>query len=201
MNWKIISILILLLLAVIFTTQNYEAIKVKFLFWTFEASRAIVLFLTILIGIIIGWVISVAGRKKSRITIQSVVDIFRDEKGKLLPSIKETKRLSQTTIVRFQGVIDASTIPIISKNIKSEMKIYLDRNILLDFKEATHIDSSTLAYMISLLSQLKKRDRKLGLINISFEMEDYLDIEKVRSLVHVFKNEKEALKSLMRHKR
>ena len=201
MNWKIISILILLSLVVVFTSQNYEAVKVKFLFWTFEASRAIVLFLAILIGIIVGWAISVAGRKKNRTTIQSVADIFRDEKGKLLPSIKETKRLNQTTIVRFQGMIDSSTIPIISKNIKSEMKIHLDRNILLDFKKAVHIDSSTLAYMISLLNQLKKRDRKLGLINISSEMDNYLDIEKVRSSVHVFKNEKEALKSLMRHKR
>ena len=201
MNWKIISILILLSLVVVFTSQNYEAVKVKFLFWTFEASRAIVLFLAILIGIIVGWAISVAGRKKNRTTIQSVADIFRDEKGKLLPSIKETKRLNQTTIVRFQGVIDSSTIPIISKNIKSEMKIHLDRNILLDFRAATHIDSSTLAYMISLLNQLKEKDRKLGLINTSSDMDNYLDIEKVRSLVHVFKNEKEALKSLMRHKR
>jgi len=198
MNWKIISILILLLFVAIFTTQNYEAVKIKFLFLAFEASKAIVLILTILIGILIGWVISIVGRKKSRTRIQSVVDIFRDEEGKLLPSIKETKRLSQTTIVRFQGVIDSSTIPVISKNIKSEMKIYLDRNILLDFREATHIDSSTLAYMISLLSQLKKRDRKLGLINTSSEIEDYLDIERIRSLVHVYKNEKEALKNLMR---
>ena len=182
----------------IFTTQNYEAVKIKFLFLAFEASKAIVLILTILIGILIGWVISIVERKKSRTRIQSVVDIFRDEEGKLLPSIKETKRLSQTTIVRFQGVIDSSTIPVISKNIKSEMKIYLDRNILLDFSNATHIDSSTLAYMISLLNQLKKRDRKLGLINTSSEMDNYLDIERVRSLAHVYKNEKEALKSLMR---
>ena len=130
--------------------------------------------------------------------MQSIADIFRDEEGKLLPSIKEIKRLSKTTIVRFQGVVDSSTIPVISKNIKSEMKIYLDRNILLDFKEATHVDSSTLAYMISLLNQLKKSERNLGLINTSSEMDNYLDMEKVRALVHVFKNEKEALKNLIR---
>jgi len=68
----------------------------------------------------------------------------------------------------------------------------------LDFKEAKHIDSSTLAYIISLLNQLKKRDRKLGLINTNSEIDNYLEIEKVKSLVHVYKNEKEALKSLMR---
>ncbi|MGB3056599.1 MAG: hypothetical protein WBC00_00205 [Candidatus Omnitrophota bacterium] len=53
-------------------------------------------------------------------------------------------------------------------------------------------------WLNTILSQLKKRDRKLGLINTSSEMDTYLDIERVRSLVHVFKNEKEALKSLMR---
>ncbi|MGB2631134.1 MAG: hypothetical protein WBD17_07915 [Candidatus Omnitrophota bacterium] len=53
-------------------------------------------------------------------------------------------------------------------------------------------------WLNTILSQLKKRDRKLGLINTSSEMDTYLDIERVRSLFHVFKNEKEALKSLMR---
>ena len=176
-------------------------LDVSNLFWAFGTNRAIVSFSTIVIAIIIVWTFSVVGRKKGRTRKQSVVDIFRNEKGELLPSIKEIKRLNQTAIVRFQGVIDSSTIPIISKNIKSEMKIHLDRNILLDFRAATHIDSSTLAYMISLLNQLKEKDRKLGLINVSSDMDAYLDIEKVRSLVHVFKNEKEALKSLMRHKK
>jgi len=197
MNWKIILILILLLLMIIFTIQNYEDVKIKLLFWSFEASIAIVLFLTILIGIIIGLAISVVGRNKNITAIKPLLDIFRDEKGKLLPSIKEIKRLNQTTIIRFQGVIDSSTIPVISDNIKSEMKVYLDKNILLDFKGAAHVDSSALAYMISLLSQLKKRDRKLGLINTTSDMDNYLDIEKVRSLVHVYRNEKEALKNLL----
>lgn len=198
MNRKIISVVILLLLLVVLSSQNYEAIKIKFLFWAFEARMAVVLFLTMLAGIIIGWGIDAAGRKKSRIRIRSVVDIFKNEKGRLLPSIKAIRRLKKTTIVRFRGMIDSSTIPVISRNIKSEMKISLDRNIILDFKEATHIDSSTLAYIISLLSQLKKRDRKLGLINTNADMENYLDIEKVRPLVHVFKDEKAALESLTR---
>jgi len=64
MNWKVVLILILLLLAVIFTAQNYEIVKIKFLFWSFEASRAIILFLTLVIGVIIGWTVSFIARKK-----------------------------------------------------------------------------------------------------------------------------------------
>ncbi len=64
MNWKVALILILLLIVVIFTAQNYEIVEIKFLFWTFAASRAIVLFLTLCIGIAVGWIISFVMRKE-----------------------------------------------------------------------------------------------------------------------------------------
>lgn len=56
MNWKWILVLILLLLLVIFAVQNYEIVKIQFLFWSFQTSRAIVIFSTLFIGIIIGWI-------------------------------------------------------------------------------------------------------------------------------------------------
>lgn len=57
-NWKWIIVSILLLLLLIFTIQNYEAVKIQFLFWSFKTSRALIIFLTLLIGMAIGWVIS-----------------------------------------------------------------------------------------------------------------------------------------------
>jgi len=127
--------------------------------------------------------------------IQFILDIFKDKSGKLLPSIKEIKRLNGTIIVIFQGVFDSSTVPIIGTEITDEMKEYVDRNIILDFKEVTHIDSSTLAYMISLISQLKKQNRRLGLINTQdTSLESYLEIQGADSNIHIYKNQKEALK-------
>lgn len=58
MNWKWTVILILLLLLVIFTAQNYEIVKIQFLFWSFQTSRAIVIFTTLIVGILIGWISS-----------------------------------------------------------------------------------------------------------------------------------------------
>lgn len=63
MNWKMAVILTLLALVIIFTLQNYEVVQVKFLLWQFEASRAIVLFVTLLIGFIIGLVVSFIKRQ------------------------------------------------------------------------------------------------------------------------------------------
>ena len=131
----------------------------------------------------------------SQAMIHFIFNIFRDKSGKLSPSIKEIKRLNGTIIVIFQGVVDSSTVPVIGTEITDEMKEHLDRNIILDFRKVTRIDSSTLAYMISLISQLKKQSRRLGLINTQdTSLESYLEIQGEDSEIRIYKNQKEALK-------
>ena len=56
MNWRWIVIVILMLFLVIFTMQNYEIVTIQFLFWSFSTSRAIILFASLFIGILIGWI-------------------------------------------------------------------------------------------------------------------------------------------------
>lgn len=58
MNWIWVVVLILMLVLVIFTTQNYEVVDIQFLLWSFSTSRAIIIFSTLIVGIIIGWVSS-----------------------------------------------------------------------------------------------------------------------------------------------
>lgn len=63
MNWKWVVTLILSLFSVIFAAQNYEVVKIRFLFWAFETSRAIIIFSTLLTGIIIGWITTFIKKK------------------------------------------------------------------------------------------------------------------------------------------
>lgn len=63
MHWKWILILVLLGLLVIFTVQNYEIVKIQFLVWSFETSRAIIIFGTLIVGISIGWITSFLARR------------------------------------------------------------------------------------------------------------------------------------------
>ena len=58
MRVKLIVILVSLVFLIIFAVQNYEIVTVQFLFWSFQTSRTIVLLTTLIIGIIIGWIIS-----------------------------------------------------------------------------------------------------------------------------------------------
>ena len=54
MKFKISASFILLLLVVIFTLQNTEVVTIKFLIWEFALSRALMFFLLLGIGILIG---------------------------------------------------------------------------------------------------------------------------------------------------
>jgi len=62
----IIVVLLLIIIAVvtIFSVQNAAPIAVSFLFWKFEASLAIIIFLSVLSGILIVVIALVSGKLK-----------------------------------------------------------------------------------------------------------------------------------------
>jgi lipopolysaccharide assembly protein A len=57
MNFKNISLLILLALFIIVCIQNVEIISVQFLFWKADISKLLLLIITLIIGILIGMII------------------------------------------------------------------------------------------------------------------------------------------------
>ncbi|MBL7170450.1 MAG: STAS domain-containing protein [Candidatus Omnitrophica bacterium] len=138
----------------------------------------------------------VMGSIKKHAKMPNLADIFRDREGELLPCVKEIKRIDNIAIMRLQGTIDSSTIPHLSANISDDMKRYLDRDIILDFKDVSYVDTATLGYIIFLLDKLQKQRRKLGIINTTPLLENHFEIEKISALVRVYKSEEEALKEL-----
>lgn len=55
MTKKNIIIVILIALVVAFVIQNTQTVEVRFLVWTVTMSRALMILLTLLIGVIAGW--------------------------------------------------------------------------------------------------------------------------------------------------
>ena len=55
MNSKLILILVLSAFVVLFIIQNVAMVEIQFLFWSLQMSRALMMFLLLAIGIIIGW--------------------------------------------------------------------------------------------------------------------------------------------------
>jgi len=64
MNYKKIISLVLATLTILFILQNIAVININFLFWTFFISRSVLIFVVLLIGIVIGWLLRSGPRGK-----------------------------------------------------------------------------------------------------------------------------------------
>jgi uncharacterized integral membrane protein len=66
-NFKIILSVILGGFAVLFIIQNFAVISIRFLVWTLSISSSLLMFLLLLTGFILGWILhnySIHSRKK-----------------------------------------------------------------------------------------------------------------------------------------
>ena len=64
MNYKLITTLVAVGLAVIFIIQNVEVVEIRFLFWSFAMSRALLMFFLLALGIIAGWFMGSIARQR-----------------------------------------------------------------------------------------------------------------------------------------
>ena len=64
--------LILALLVTIFAVQNNAVTTIKFLFWSVEGSAALVLMITLVLGIIIGALLMAPGSVRNRLRIHEL---------------------------------------------------------------------------------------------------------------------------------
>ncbi len=66
MNLKGIVILVLIVLCLVVFFQNTEVVTFKLFFWELSMSRIVMLLFTLIVGIIIGYVLTTVLRGKSR---------------------------------------------------------------------------------------------------------------------------------------
>jgi len=66
----IVLLLAIVALVTIFSVQNASPVAVSFLFWRFDASLAIVIFLSVLSGILIAGVFSFSGKLRHSVKKQ-----------------------------------------------------------------------------------------------------------------------------------
>ena len=55
MKIKLIATIALLFIVIVFMLQNAADVAVKFLFWEIVLPRSLLLFVTLIIGIVVGW--------------------------------------------------------------------------------------------------------------------------------------------------
>ena len=55
MNYKMIIVLVLLAVMVVFTAQNVTVVEIKFLLWSIQMSRSLLVFILLATGFVVGW--------------------------------------------------------------------------------------------------------------------------------------------------
>jgi uncharacterized integral membrane protein len=68
MTPKRIALLIIALLFAVFVAQNAEVVQLRFLFWSTQASRALVLLGTFVLGLVVGWLSAWLLKKEQPVT-------------------------------------------------------------------------------------------------------------------------------------
>lgn len=114
-----------------------------------------------------------------------------------LPFIDTFEEIRNIRILRFKGALDSNTVPEILR-IKKQLEKLGDINkhdVLIDFKKVTYVDSAAIAVLLIKLSELKRHDKKLGLIHVNKQLTTLLDIFKTGELFVIFDSEESALES------
>lgn len=86
----LIIVLIIIAVVTVFSVQNAVPVAISFLFWKFEASLAIVLFLSILAGVVIGVIAASLFRMKSSRRKQNLIDREKERALNDSPERKDT---------------------------------------------------------------------------------------------------------------
>jgi putative membrane protein len=71
MKYKLILGIAIAAMAVLFIIQNFTVVDLKFLFWTLSMSRALLISLILLIGIILGWLLNSYFKRFKTVSIQN----------------------------------------------------------------------------------------------------------------------------------
>jgi len=128
---------------------------------------------------------------------------FSNEKGELPGFIHAIDDFVHVKIVYLQGRLDSSTSTDMDHFFKKAKKnpAQLDKSILLDFRKVDHIDSAAVAQLFRILTLLKLKRHRLGLINVSDRVVSMLEILKLDMAFQVFESKSKALEEVQRWSR
>ena len=71
MNYKLMLSLSMVGMAVLFIIQNVTVVDLRFLFWTLSVSNALLISLTLSIGIILGWLLNSYFKRLKTVRMQN----------------------------------------------------------------------------------------------------------------------------------
>lgn len=102
-------------------------------------------------------------------------------------------------IIKLKGRLDISTIQDVQLFLQNTKKndSRINKSVLLDLKNVVDVDSAGVAGFIKVLSKLKQKNFKLGLMNIPENLSKMLQILKLENVFIIFESEKKAFNEIL----
>lgn len=113
-----------------------------------------------------------------------------------LPYLERVDELDHLRIVRLKGAMDQNVVPLLSERIAKNREregIVIDKNVLIDYKLVTHVDTAAIAFHLVRLKEYEAAGRSIGFINVSDQLKNLLDMFKQTNTFKIYSSEEEAV--------
>src|SRR3989338_1625214 len=124
---------------------------------------------------------------------------FRSNKEVRPACVESVDDYPHLKIVKLKGRLDISTIQDVQSFLqytkKKESRI--NKSVLLDLKNVIDVDSAGIAGFVKVLSKLKQKNFKLGLMNIPENLRGMLQILKLDNVFFIFESERKAFSEIL----
>ena len=124
---------------------------------------------------------------------------FQNDKEKMPSCVEKVDDYPHLKIVKLKGYLDISTIQDVQSFLQETKKkeSRINKSVLLDFKHVAEVDSAAVAGFVDVLSKLKQKNFKLGLMNIPESVRNMLQILKLENVFVIFESEKKAFSEIL----
>ena len=126
-------------------------------------------------------------------------NFFKKKEPQTPSFIESIDDYTHLKIVRLKGYLDSSTMSEVQSFIRISKKkgSFLNKSVLLDLKNVAHVDSSVIAGLVRIFSELKQKKFKFGLVNVPDNLKGMLEIMKLENIFLVFESEKKAFNEIL----
>ena len=124
---------------------------------------------------------------------------FQNDDEGAPPFVEGVDDYPHLKIIRLKGCLDISTIRDVQRFLQNTKKkeSRVNKSILLDLKYVAEVDSAAVAGLIDVLSKLKQKNFKLGLMNVPDHLKSMLQILKLENVFVIFESEKKAFSEIL----
>jgi len=126
-------------------------------------------------------------------------NIFNNGKETMPAFVESVDDYPHLKIIKLKGRFDISTIQDVQLFLQNTKKndSRINKSVLLDLKNVVDVDSAGVAGFIKVLSKLKQKNFKLGLMNIPENLSKMLQILKLENVFIIFESEKKAFNEIL----